>query len=201
MPDTIVLMFHPSPATSRVNAALAAAAATLDDVAVVDMQALYPDGAIDAEAEVARLLGARRLVLQFPLQWYSVPPLLKAWQDQVLTRMYYIRPREEGDQLVGTPLLVASTAGNTAAAYTPGGANLFPLAELMQPLQATANRCGLPFAAPFFVYEAGRLDDAALADAGRAYAARIESWRRAVPGRADALPAIAAPALLAAGAA
>lgn len=34
----------------------------------------------------------------FLIQWYSTPPLLKAWQDAVLTRMYYIAYESEGRQ-------------------------------------------------------------------------------------------------------
>lgn len=41
---------------------------------------LHHDGA----REAARLLTADRIVLQFPVQWYSMPPQLKAWQDAVL---------------------------------------------------------------------------------------------------------------------
>ena len=47
--------------------------------------------AIDVDAEVARLLRVERLILQFPINWYSAPPLLKAGQDHVLTRMYYTK--------------------------------------------------------------------------------------------------------------
>lgn len=173
MTETLILLFHPDPARSRANAALARAAAALPGVTVVEMQRLYPDGAIDAAAEARRLLEARRLVLQFPLQWYSTPPLLQAWQDSVLTRMVYLKPQEEGARLAGRPLLVAATAGNLPQAYTAEGANGFSLAELLRPLQATARRCALAWQDPFLLYDARRLDDAALAEAAGRYAARL----------------------------
>lgn len=176
---TLVLLFHPAPDRSVTNAALAAAAAALDGVTVVDMQALYPDGAVDVDREVARLLGAERIVLQFPVQWYATPPLLKAWQDAVLTRMYYLAYEREGRLLEGTPLLVAATAGNVAAAYRPGGANLMPLAELLAPLRATANRCGLPWSEPHLVYRAGKMSPGELAIAAAGYARHLSSWRAA----------------------
>ena len=173
MPKTLILLFHPALARSCANAALAAAAARLPQTDVVDMQALYPAGAVDVPREVARLLAADRLVLQFPVQWYAAPPLLRAWQDQVLTRMFYVAP-EEGRRLAGMPLLVAATVGNTVAAYAPDGVNLFPLEELLRPLQAMAHRCGLAWTPPFLLHEAGRLDPAALAAAGRRYAGRLD---------------------------
>lgn len=177
MTQTLILMFHPDFAASRANRALHDAAVAVDDVTIVDMAALYPDGRIDIDAEVARLLAADRLILQFPVQWYSTPPLLKAWQDAVLTRMVYLAPRTEGAALVGMPLLVVATAGNVREAYGPGGANLFPLAELLKPLQATANRCGFIWADPHLVYEANRAGPEALAGEAGLYARRISDWQ------------------------
>lgn len=175
--DTLVLLFHPRFAQSATNRALADAAAAVQGVQVVDVAALYPEGrAIDGDAEVRRLLSARRVVLQFPVQWYSTPPLLKAWQDAVLTRMFYMAYASEGRHLEGMPLLVAATAGNVPEAYAPTGQNLFSLAELLRPLQATAHRCGLPWAEPFLVYRAGKMDVAQLAGEAARYAARLQAW-------------------------
>jgi putative NADPH-quinone reductase len=75
---TTILLFHPDFPQSKANRALVDAATALDGVEVVDVTALYPDGRFDLKAEVQRLLHIERLVLQFPVQWYSTPPLLKA---------------------------------------------------------------------------------------------------------------------------
>ena len=181
---TLILVFHPALDRSKANAALAEAAARLPGTEIVDMQALYPAGVVDADREVARLLAADRIVLQFPIYWYSTPPLLKAWQDAVLTRMYYVAYETEGRHLEGTPILVAATAGNQPEAYAPTGRNLFPLETLLCPLEATAHRCGLPWAKPCLVYRSGVLTDAERAEAAALYATRIEDWRRDMPNRA-----------------
>jgi len=179
MSKTLILLFHSGPNRSRANAALATAAARLPGVEVADIHALYPDGRIDIDREVARLLSADRIVFQFPIQWYSAPPVLKAWENAVLTRMYYLAYETEGRLLEGRPLLVAATAGNVPEAYGPGGANAFTIAELLRPLEATARRCGLLWQAPFLLFRADRLDDLALHGAARDYAALLEEWRRA----------------------
>ena len=180
---TLILLFHPDFARSEANRALAEAAARLPGVAIHDMGALYPDPrSIDVDAEAERLFSADRLVLQFPVQWYSSPPLLKAWQDAVLTRMYYIRAEEEGERLRGLPVMVAATAGNQPEAYQPDGINLYPLEELLRPLRSTANRCFWTWTDPFLIYRSNRLDETERADAGRRYAARIEEWGASVPG-------------------
>lgn len=120
MSKTLILLFHPQFGQSRANRALCNAASTLPGVEIADLYALYPDGAIDVDAEVRRLLGAERIVFQFPLQWYATPALLKTWQDAVLTRMFYIAYETEGRALEGKPMLVAATAGNVQQAYGPG---------------------------------------------------------------------------------
>lgn len=180
MSNTLILMFHPNPAKSRANAALATAARALDqalDVEVVDMQARYPKGRVelftDGAAEAAQLIASDRIVLQFPVQWYSTPPLVKAWQDAVLTRMMYIHPAEEGARLAGKRLMVAATAGNVPEAYRPEGANGFTLHELFAPLRATARRCGLLWEEPFLIYRADKLGEDELAQAVAAYCERL----------------------------
>lgn len=182
---TLILQFHPDPANSKTNAALAAAARAMPGVEVVDMQTVYPDGRLDlftdGAVEAQRLLSADRIVLQFPIQWYSAPPLLNAWMNAVLTRMYYVFYEKEGAWLEGTPIMIAASAGNVPEAYSPKGQNLIPLAELLNPLRAMAYRCRLRWAEPFLLYRAGKLEGAELAAAAAAYAGRLHAWAEETP--------------------
>lgn len=181
MPQTLVLVFHPDLSQSKANAALAKAAATLPGVEVVNMQAIYPGGQVgmtaDADVEVARLLAADRIVMQFPIQWYATPALLKSWFDAVLTRMYYINYESEGRLMEGKPVLIAVTAGNTAESYTPGGRNRFTVDDMLVPLRMTTNRCGLVWAAPFVVFEANKLTPDRHAAAAASYRDALSSWQ------------------------
>ena len=170
---TLVLLFHPNFTRSKANRALADAASQVDGAEIVEMGQLYPSHDIDIPTEVARLFTANRLVLQFPIQWYSTPPSLQLWQDTMLTRMLYVNPKEEGARLSGLPMMVAATAGNAPDAYSPTGINPFPLEELLKPLKATANCCGLRWQAPFLVYRANRSPLSELTAAGQRYAARL----------------------------
>lgn len=191
MANTLILLFHPAYERSRANRALSEAAACRPGVTIVDMQALYPDGVIDTDAEVARLIAADRIVLQFPVQWYSTPPLLKGWQDAVLTRMFYLAYESEGRLIEGRPLMIAASAGNVPEAYTPAGQNRFPLRELLRPLEATAYRCGLAWQEPFLIYAAHKADAEALQVAGEHYARRLagmgpQAVRHSEPARSAA---------------
>lgn len=189
MSKTLILLFHRNLSESKANAVLFEAAKTIDGVNVIDMQTLYPDGVIDmfvdGETEAARLLEVDRIVLQFPIQWYSTPALLKIWQDAVLTRMYYIFAETEGDMLVGTPMMVAATAGNVSDAYARSGANYYTIDELLTPLKATAHRCGLLWHKPYLVFTADKLSPSTLEKAAAGYAQAIEDFVVATPRVSD----------------
>ena len=165
---TLILSCHPDPSRSRANEALLAAAVPC--ATVVRLAHEYPEGAIDAARESARVLAHDAIVLQFPLQWYAPPALLKDWLDAVLTRMVYVHADTEGRLLAGRKLLVAVTAGAPEDAYGPAGRNGFTLAQLLRPLQATALRCDLRWQPPFVAYDMREPAPAALAAAGERYA-------------------------------
>lgn len=180
MSQTLLLMFHRDIEKSVANAALFRAAQGIEGVTAIDVQARYPDGRIDmftdAQVDAQLLLGADRIVLQFPLQWYATPSILKAWQDAVLTRMYYVFPQDEGERLAGTPLMVAATLGNVAEAYTRSGQNHYSVDEIFTPLKAMAHRCGLPWHKPHLTFSADKLDDAALAVAAQSYTRALQAF-------------------------
>jgi glutathione-regulated potassium-efflux system ancillary protein KefG len=173
MSKTLILLFHRDISKSRANAALAVAAGNLPGIEVVDMQSLYADGIIDmgadATVEIARLLSADRVVLQFPIQWYATPPLLKAWLDAVFTRMFYVNYETEGRLLEGKSLMIAATAGNVPDSYAPEGRNRFTIEQMLTPLRMTAHRCGLTWIEPFVVFEADKLSPQRLKQAGQDY--------------------------------
>jgi putative NADPH-quinone reductase len=59
--------------------------------------------------------------------------------------------------------------GAEEATYRPGGRNRFTVAELLAPLQASANRFAMDWRDPFLVYDAGALSAEDLAETGDAY--------------------------------
>lgn len=166
--STVLLLAHPDFAASRANRALLAASNDLPGLEVAELYELYPDGRIDVAAEWERLLRADRLVLQFPLQWYSTPPLLKYWQDAVLTPLFYMEP-DIAALTGGLPILAATTTGGPSSSYEGSGADGMTIDELFAPLRATARKCGWLWQAPFALHDVRNLDDAALARAGNDY--------------------------------
>ena len=147
---TLVIVSHADLASSRAHRKLLGAIKGLRDVGVRHLEALYPDGRIDVAAEQAAVLPATRIVFQFPFNWYSTPPMLKAWQDEVLAAGFAFGPG--GTQMRGKQLQLVLTAGGTRESYRRGGHNLFEVTELLKPLEATAHFVGMTLAPPLVLY-------------------------------------------------
>lgn len=173
--DVLVLLAHPQLEHSRANRAMAEAARRAGArIAVRDLYALYPDYAIDVEAEQAALEPARLIVWQHPLQWYHMPPLLKLWVDEVLAFGWAYGPG--GTALRGKDLWLALSTGGPEASYRPEGHNRHFLDAFLPAYEQTAMLCGLRFLPPLVLHGAHRADDAALAAHAAVYAQRLASW-------------------------
>ena len=171
---TLVLVFHPDMSDSRINRPLAARAEALgDDVTVRYMYKIYPDQKVDVDAEQAILEAADRIVLQFPMYWYSTPALLKQWLDDVL--LYGWAYGSTGKALAGKELLVAVSTGGPGEAYSHESSYGYTLTELLRPLQATANMVQMTYLAPFTTTGILTITDEALAQRVEDYAAVLES--------------------------
>ncbi|MBW3080068.1 NAD(P)H-dependent oxidoreductase [Bifidobacterium saguinibicoloris] len=165
---TLILVFHPDLSRSRANAALASAArrCPADNVTVRDEYALYPDGHIDVKAEQELVETHDRIVLQFPMYWYSSPALLKEWEDKVLEFGWAYGPGSEA--LKGKQIMVATTAGGPESEYVEedDGATM---REVLSPYRMMARYTHAVWLKPFVVFESMELSDEALAEAGRRY--------------------------------
>jgi glutathione-regulated potassium-efflux system ancillary protein KefG len=89
-------------------------------------------------------------VFQFPFYWYSTPPLLKRWQDEVLAFGWSYGPG--GTKLKGKTLQLVLTTGGPESVYREGGYNMYPVKELLRPLEVTANLMGMTLAEPLVLY-------------------------------------------------
>ncbi len=164
--STLVIVSHLHLATSRAHRHVLGAIAGVRGVAVRHLDALYPDGRIDAAIEQAAVLPATRIVFLFPCNWYSMPPVLKAWQDEVLTVGFDYGPG--GARMRGKRLQIVLTAGAARDSYCAGGHNLFEVTDLLKPLLATVHFVGkamLPPLVPYHVSNVPRIPAPADIDA------------------------------------
>lgn len=158
----LVLAVHPDMNNSAVNKAWTEELKNHDDITVRELYKEYPDGKIDGEKERQLCEQYDRIVFQFPLYWYSAPPLLKTWMDHVLA--YGWAYGSKGKALHGKELLLAVSVGAGEDAYQAGGSNHFSLSELLRPFQAMANFTGMTYLPAFAMYGVSSADAAAIRD-------------------------------------
>lgn len=156
MSRLLLLFAHPAFERSRIHRALLAAARAVPGVTVRDLYELYPDFDVDAKGEQAALLAHDHVLLQFPLYWYATPPLVKQWEDIVLEHGWaYGRT---GRQLEGKRIQCVVSAGGPETAYGPEGFNQVPIRTFLQPIEATARLCRMPYLPPWVVHGSHRLE-------------------------------------------
>lgn len=186
---TLIIIAHPDLAhASRVNRRWAAALAEHpDEFATRDLYALYPTSELDENgiaAERAALEAAELIVFQFPIYWYSCPPLLRTWMDDVYGFGWAYggdaaQPGEAGRKLAGKRFACAVCAGDVEANYDAAGTVGYTIEQVFAPFAATARYVGATQLPPFALFgtENG-LSDAAL----DASAADYVSWLRGLRG-------------------
>jgi glutathione-regulated potassium-efflux system ancillary protein KefF len=168
-----LLAAHPNWRESRVNRRLLEAARSVPGVRVQDLYASYPDYDIDVAAEQERLAPAGLVVLLHPVQWYSMPALLKLWLDEVLTHGWaYGRG---GHALQGKDLWLVATTGGAEASYHPQGYNRYFFDAFLPPYEQTAALCGMRFLPPLVMHGAHRAGDAEIAAHADVFRQRLQS--------------------------
>ncbi|MWC30238.1 NAD(P)H-dependent oxidoreductase [Paenibacillus sp. MMS18-CY102] len=170
---TMVICAHPNLNESRANRAFAAELHEEKDLYFRDLYREYPDWAINVEREQQLLLAYGRIVFQFPFYWYSSPPLLKKWFDDVLTFGWAFGPG--GEHLRGKEFILATTTGGTENSYRSGGDNLYTASELLRPIEQTINRCNGSFLPAFIAYNVSTATDGQLAQEAKRYADHIRA--------------------------
>jgi glutathione-regulated potassium-efflux system ancillary protein KefG len=176
----LVQFAHPVLERSRVNRHLVAALAGLEDVTVNDLYERYPRLDIDVAAEQALLDAHDVVVFQHPFYWYSVPAILKEWQDLVLEHGWAYGPG--GRHLAGKLTMHAITTGGAERAYCSEGQNHFSMRQLLAPWEQTAVLCGMRFLEPFVVHASFTLHTAAdVAPHAGAYRDRLLALRDGAP--------------------
>ena len=114
---TIVILAHPNIEQSTVNKTwVDALSKNSAEVGVHDIYKTYPDWNIDVAAEQQLLEKYDRIVFQYPIYWYNMPPLLKKWFDEVFA--YGWCYGANGDKLEKKNIGLVVSTGGVEGAYT-----------------------------------------------------------------------------------
>jgi glutathione-regulated potassium-efflux system ancillary protein KefF len=164
---------HPYPNRSRANRSLLDAVSDLPALEVRSLYDLYPDFAIDVEAEQEALQRARIVVWQSPLYWYSVPPLLKLWFDKVLA--YGWAYGDDAQALRNKRCLWVTTTGGDWASFANDGVHGHRFESFIPAVEQTARFCGMRWQPPFVLHASHKIDVATLRDQGLRLRAQLAS--------------------------
>jgi glutathione-regulated potassium-efflux system ancillary protein KefF len=173
-PGIYVLAAHPNWRESRVNRQLFDEARTLPGVHLQDLYGRYPDYDIDVAAEQANVDGAQLLVLLHPIQWYSMPALMKLWLDEVLR--YGWAYGRAGTALHGKDLWLVATTGGPEGSYHPQGYNRYFFDAFLPPYEQTAALCGMRFLPPLVLHGAHRAREADVQAHAEIFRERLQTY-------------------------
>lgn len=165
---TLVLLFHPKMNESRGNFRLAEEIEKNPDVTLHNLYEEYPDEKIDVQAEQELVEQHDRIIFQFPFYWYSAPPLLKKWLEEVITHGWAFGTN--GDAFHDKEILNAVTTGVEAEGYSKEGYVKFTVPDLLIPLEATANFVGAKYLKPFALNGVGHHSDEEIREIAKGYA-------------------------------
>ncbi|MDR2452879.1 MAG: NAD(P)H-dependent oxidoreductase [Candidatus Accumulibacter sp.] len=140
---TLVIASHPYPDRSVVNKALWNTVENSQGIVFRRLESLYGDDihGIDVETERKAYEGMDRVVFMFPIHWFNLTPMLKAYFNEVWTQW-------APQALKGKKMLVVTTVGAKASAYTREGRIGFTIEEVLAPMKASANYAGMIYLEP-----------------------------------------------------
>jgi len=171
----LVLFAHPALQKSRVNKQLIRCVKDIDGITFHDLYEIYPDFHINVRKEQALLQENDIIVFQHPLFWFSMPALLKEWQDLVLEHKWAYGM--EGVALKGKKLLSAVSTGGRESLFQKEGFNRFTMKEFLAPVEQLAYICGMDYLPPFVVHGTHVLTESEIAGHAEDYCKILTALR------------------------
>jgi glutathione-regulated potassium-efflux system ancillary protein KefG len=164
----LVIVAHPNFDKSRVNASLISRLKGRKDITVHNLYSKYENFQINTEKEITLLKKYDKIVIQFPMMWYSAPPLLKLWIDQVLTKIAHSE-----NFLKDRKIMLVVTCGGKYIKYVKSNDNKYSINELLSPLEETFKYLGMKQIKPFYIFNTPEITDDQLVQYGQNYVKEI----------------------------
>lgn len=149
---TLVVVAHPDIETSVINKAWLAELRKYPELYTVhELYNVYPDWQIDVAQEQKLIEAHEKIVLQFPVFWFSSPPLLKKWLDDVLT-YGWAYGSGSGYKMQNRKVALAVTAGIKEQDYSITGRYKYSLDEILLPFEITTNYVNATYGSYYAFY-------------------------------------------------
>ncbi|URL01784.1 NAD(P)H-dependent oxidoreductase [Avibacterium sp. 20-126] len=170
---TLVILSHPNHKNSRVTQALVQAPSEVESVTVRNIDKLYGTDftAIDVEAEKVAHEAADRIVYMFPIHWFNLTPMLKAYMNAVW--QYSWAFGEGGYALAGKEMQVI--AGAAEETYTHGSLIQYTTAEILAPIEASSYYTSMTYNHPIVFTNSNAVSDEGLKEWQQIVKAHLES--------------------------
>ncbi len=116
-----------------------------------DLYKAYPDGEFDVEKEQEMIESYDKIIFQFPFYWFSSPPLLKKWFDEVL--LYgWAYGSKSGYKAGGKKISLAISTGIDDEGFSASGKYKYTMKELVRPFELTFEYIRADYREPFIYY-------------------------------------------------
>ncbi|MCU6791845.1 NAD(P)H-dependent oxidoreductase [Paenibacillus sp. WQ 127069] len=175
---TLVIVTHPNIEASNWNKTWVEALQKHGDITVHELYKAYPDENIDVSREQQLIEAHDRIIFQYPLYWYSTPPLLKKWFDSVLLYGWAYGP--DGNKTAGKEIGVAISTYGTEESYQGTGFNRFTLREILRPIEALAHFISASYLPHFSLNDTSIVTDERLAQSSIDYINHIKTVKPVV---------------------
>lgn len=153
----LVIVIHPKIERSKVNQRWIDELNKYPDKYFVhNLYEAYPDEKIDVEREQLLIESFDKIIFQFPFYWFSSPPLLKKWLDEVLTYGWAYGSKS-GYKVSNKKVALAISVGIEEMEYSASGKYNYSLKELTTPFETTFKYIRADYK-PLFAYYNLELD-------------------------------------------
>ncbi|MCL8000520.1 NAD(P)H-dependent oxidoreductase [Brucella sp. 21LCYQ03] len=137
MEKVLVIVIHPDLESSVINKRWISELQQYPDrYHIHDLYHHYRDRMIDVEAEQRLVEQYDKIVFQFPLYWFSSPPLFKTCKNEVFTYGWAYGSKS-GFKMAGKKIALAISAGVAEDVYMPEEKYKYTLDELTRPFELT----------------------------------------------------------------
>ncbi|RIY36051.1 NAD(P)H-dependent oxidoreductase [Psittacicella gerlachiana] len=152
---TLIIVSHPFYNNSNVIKSFVHTATSLENVEIRHLEQLYGNNfnAIDVKAEQKAHEQADRIVYMFPIHWFNLTPMLKAYMNSVWEFNWAFGPY--GFALEGKEFMVISSAGSPQTVYAPSGLITHKIDDILSPLEASALYTSMTYLKPLVFFGAG----------------------------------------------
>ncbi|ASW72956.1 hypothetical protein IQ37_05190 [Chryseobacterium piperi] len=149
---TLVIVTHPNMKDSVINKRWVEELEKYPEkYSIHELYKAYPDGNIDVKKEQALIESYDKIIFQFPFYWFSSPPLLKKWFDEVFA-FGWAFGTDSGYKVGGKKIGLLISTGISEEGYSAAGKQKYTMKEMTRPFELTFNYVKADYKGLFVYY-------------------------------------------------